>query len=496
MSKKVLVIGVDGGTWDALGPYIRDGVMPGLGRILDDGASGTLRSVIPAITPTAWVSFATGVNPGRHGCFNFVNMRSFGDFRPINASDIKAETVYETLAGNGYRCTVINLPVSYPPRIERTVITSHMTPGDDFVYPPELVDEVPSLERYEIGPKDAYPLARTVFPHDSDIIIDNEQARFNVARDLFVREWDFFFVLFSGSDWIQHRAFGEMMSGEGPKAEGARKYFEKLDGWISWFFENAEPETLRIIMSDHGFRMTRGTFAVNSWLEEEGFIKYLPGPSPEKEESAVLNMAFKGMPTPDTVKAPVAEASFAFKRSRATAWMVPVAKKVLKRSDRLWRLVSNEYHPDFADGTAYYFFPSIYVSEDRGNRDEIVDGVIRGLEDMDRRVGLFQGIARREDIYWGPYVGDAPSVLFIGPEYGCFAPRRKELLVDKPIPDHSKDGIFVVSGADGLSGNDHSASIMDICPTIVDWMGIEPPHRYDGESLLRRLRGRDAGEFG
>ena len=496
MSKKVLVIGVDGGTWDALGPYIRDGVMPGLGRILDEGASGTLRSVIPAITPTAWVSFATGVNPGRHGCFNFVNMRSFGDFRPINASDIKVETVYETLAGNGYRCTVINLPVSYPPRIERTVITSHMTPGDDFVYPPELIDEVPSLKDYKISPGGAYPLARTVFPHDSDLIVDNEQTRFNVARDLFAREWDFFFVLFSGSDWIQHRAFGEMMSGEGPKAEGARRYFEKLDGWISWFFENAEPGTLRIIMSDHGFRMTKGRFAANSWLQQRGLLKYLPGPGEDTEKGRMQNLAFRGMPYPDDVKAPVATASSAFKRNRLTSRVVPLVRKVVRRSPRLWRLVSDEYHPDFEHSDAFYYFPSIYVSEERDDRDRIVDDVIRGLKEMDEQHGLFEGIARREDIYWGPYVEDAPAVLFIGPEYGCFAPRRKELLVDKPIPDHSRDGIFVVSGADGLSGHDHSASILDICPTIVDWMGIEPPHRYDGESLLQRLRGREAGESG
>lgn len=482
--KKALVIGVDGGTWVALKPYINQGVMPGLGRILEESAHGVLKSVIPPITAPAWVSFATGVNPGRHGCFNFVNMRSFGDFRPINASDIKVETVYETLSGNGYRCTLVNLPVSYPPRIEKTLITGLMSMGDDFIYPPELRGEIPLLKEYKIIPEGLAGRVHSEFPRDSDLIIENEAVRFEVARELFDREWDFFFVLFSGADNIEHKVFAEMLIGEGPKAEGAREYFAKLDGWVTWFFDNAGPETLKIIMSDHGFRVCRGTLAVNAWLEESGYLEFVPGEDFSRMRSTVQK---KAMGQEKQLKSSVARVRDVVKGNRFTARLVPFFRRTAERSDILRGLVSGDLRPDYENSKAVCFFPGIYVREDMAGRERTISDLLDGLEVLNREYHLFSRACRREEIYWGPYIPLAPDIMLIDPNFRLFSGRRKKLFEASPIPWHDKDGIWVLSGPDGVAGKEFAASIMDICPTIIEWMSVEPPHPYDGKSILRRL---------
>jgi len=483
--RKVMVIGIDGGTWDALKPYIQEGLMPRLGGIVDGSAHGILKSVIPPVTAPAWVSFATGVNPGRHGCFNFVNMRSFGDFRPINASDIKVETFYETMVKNGYKCTLVNLPVSYPARIEGTVISSLLSMGDDFIHPPELIDEVPLLKQYRIMPQGLHLVAESRFPHDSDLITENEAIRFRAARELFKRQWDFFFVLFSGADWIQHRAFTEMMKGEGSKAEGARRYFAELDEWVGWFFDNAGEGTLKIIISDHGFRTLKGQFAVNPWLEDQGFLRYVQGRDEERHLSSAQRKVVGEKPRHEVPTGAAARVRNGLERSRATAWTVPVLRKVVRKApEGLRGLVASEYRPDFEHSRVYYSYFGFYIREDAGDAEATREKLMADLCRLDREYDLFKDVARREDIYWGPHVNDAPALVMIDPNYSSTDSRKTRLPIDCGGQYHSKDGILVIGAAGEFAGKTLDASLVDICPTILDWMNVEPPHRFDGKSLL------------
>ncbi|MGH9759761.1 MAG: alkaline phosphatase family protein, partial [Blastocatellia bacterium] len=75
MNKKVMFIGLDGATFDLLDPFINKGLMPNLKKLIQDGAKGLLETSIPPITPTAWVSWMTGKNPGKHGVFEFLLRR-------------------------------------------------------------------------------------------------------------------------------------------------------------------------------------------------------------------------------------------------------------------------------------------------------------------------------------------------------------------------------------------------------------------------------------
>ena len=74
-SNKMIVIGIDGGTFDVILPMIDQGQLPVLASLIKNGVRGELQSTIPTNTGPAWVSMMTGANPGKHGIFFFLGNR-------------------------------------------------------------------------------------------------------------------------------------------------------------------------------------------------------------------------------------------------------------------------------------------------------------------------------------------------------------------------------------------------------------------------------------
>ena len=94
---RVMIIGLDGADWSLLRGLFGDGAMPALKAFVEAGASATLESVLPANSMSAWTSFMTGVNPGKHSVFDFVR-RTKTPFQTFvtNSSSIRFPTIWET----------------------------------------------------------------------------------------------------------------------------------------------------------------------------------------------------------------------------------------------------------------------------------------------------------------------------------------------------------------------------------------------------------------
>ena len=77
----MIVIGLDGLEPSIVEPMLATGSLPHLRRLRDSGGSGRVATTSPAQTPVAWSTFATGVNPGGHGIFDFLR-RDPKNYRP------------------------------------------------------------------------------------------------------------------------------------------------------------------------------------------------------------------------------------------------------------------------------------------------------------------------------------------------------------------------------------------------------------------------------
>lgn len=141
----VLILGLDGATFDLMLPWIKEGHLPCLGRLVEKGAFSPLRSTIPPITPCAWSSFMTGKNPGKHGLFDFVEpLPDRHGFRFTNASARKGESVWGILSRRGHRVGVLNVPMTYPPEQLNGYCISGLDAPDEqcpYIFPDGLREE-------------------------------------------------------------------------------------------------------------------------------------------------------------------------------------------------------------------------------------------------------------------------------------------------------------------------------------------------------------------
>lgn len=128
--KKVLVIGLDGLEGSIVEPMLNAGELPNLAKLRADGGFGRVATTNPAQTPVAWSTFATGVNPGGHGIFDFLR-RDPGTYLPdigLNRYEQKnaflppkvvnlrrGVPVWQRLTEAGIGSTIVRCPCTYPP---------------------------------------------------------------------------------------------------------------------------------------------------------------------------------------------------------------------------------------------------------------------------------------------------------------------------------------------------------------------------------------------
>ncbi|MEM6794657.1 MAG: alkaline phosphatase family protein, partial [Acidobacteriota bacterium] len=81
---KTVVLGFDGADADLAARWMDEGLLPNLAKLRDEGTFRPLMPTIPSQTPVSWSTFATGLDPGSHGVFDFLK-RDPKNYRPALA---------------------------------------------------------------------------------------------------------------------------------------------------------------------------------------------------------------------------------------------------------------------------------------------------------------------------------------------------------------------------------------------------------------------------
>lgn len=128
--RKVIVVGMDGLDPSIAESMLRAGELPHLERLRRLGGYARLATTTPAQTPVAWSTFATGVNPGGHGIFDFLRRdpatylpdlslnryEQASALLPPKVVNLRGGTpIWEWLADHGIASTVLRAPATYPP---------------------------------------------------------------------------------------------------------------------------------------------------------------------------------------------------------------------------------------------------------------------------------------------------------------------------------------------------------------------------------------------
>jgi hypothetical protein len=125
---KLLLLGIDGATWQVLDPLLRAGKLPYLERLIARGTSGVLRSFEYSASPVVWTTIATGKMPAKHNIRDFL----------VSRRDLRAKQIWEILAEQGYKVGIFQYLVTWPPQaVDGFIVPGWLAP-DSAAHPSEL----------------------------------------------------------------------------------------------------------------------------------------------------------------------------------------------------------------------------------------------------------------------------------------------------------------------------------------------------------------------
>jgi predicted AlkP superfamily phosphohydrolase/phosphomutase len=508
--RKVLVIGLDGAPFELIQQWSESNDLPNLAKLIARGSFGVLRSTIPVHSPTAWSSFITGLNPGKHGVFDFVRREPASyQLRVIRADQIEADSLWRRLSRNGRRVGVINVPMTYPPEeVNGFLVTGLGTPDyTPYTYPPELSHRLDE-EGYRVNKRFFYR-ADMADEWLEDIFKVSERQAKATLKLMEQEPWDFFMVVFRNTDEICHFFWHHMDSSHPEHTPDAplryknaiRNFYHYIDDWVGKIVAQAGENTNIIVMSDHGAGPLYKDVFINEWLWQQGWLKL--------KDDVIRPSAFtRGMRTLGITRKKISDTLTRLHLHRLEVFI----KNTL--GDRIQVLPRDE-RPEFANAIdwrhtkAYSFgyYGQIFINlrgrepdgivEPGAEYDQLRQEIIASLNqlvDPEDDLPIVDKIYTKEELYHGPYLHDAPDLLAImrGFSYTSrkgyeFAQKRGDLF-RKPYTNetgsHRIEGILIASGPDIVAGQKlQSVDIQDLTPTLLHLLHCPIPAIMDGSVI-------------
>ncbi|MBI3654381.1 MAG: alkaline phosphatase family protein [Acidobacteria bacterium] len=506
MSKKVLFIGLDGSTFDVLDPLMQQGLMPRLQRFIEDGVRSPLETTIPPITPTAWVSFATGTNPGKHGIFEFL-LRRKGSGKlpdmPVSARVRDGLPFWDILGNQGKPAIVTNMPVTYPPTMTNGVmVADFLTPRgrSDFTFPESLRQEIEA----QFGEYQLY-ITEVYTPGNVDKILDQlfAELEYKTKVNLYLMQnypWEIYVTHYWSTDRFQHELW-HLLDQTHPffdqKEHDAHigrinEYWSAVDATLGQLFDAIGDDTTVFMGSDHGFGPIKKFLCFNVWLLNEGLL-VLKRDALTRFKKALFRLGL----TPDlayrsAMKLGLAHLRLSVGVSNRSSLMKLANSLMLSLDDVDWsRTVA------FSKGNYGQMFINLKGREEHGivepgaEYERVLQDLttrLKQLTDPETREPLIGDIWRREDLYSGAHTDESPDLQFLPTDMTNKPLGTLDLTSNKFITpvygnsgDHRMHGIMIGRGPDLQKGlRFHTARIIDYAPTILHAFGAEIPADMDG----------------
>lgn len=509
MTKKVLFIGLDGATFDLLDPLMDRGLMPRLKRFIDEGVRGPLETTIPPITPTAWVSWMTGKNPGKHGVFEFLLRRKGSGAlpdMPVNSQSRDGLPFWDLLGQMGRSAIVTNMPCTYPPMMVNGVMVSDfLTPRGrrDFTYPASLLEEIET----RFGPYELY-ITEVYTPGNVDKILNQlfTEIEYKTKVNRYLMDnypWDVFATHYWSADRFQHELW-HLVDESHPffdrkehdaHIDRIHQYWQAVDSMFGELFDAAGEDTTVYVGSDHGFGPIKKFLCFNVWLIEQGLLVL------KRDAMTLFKRAlFKLGLTPDlayrsAMKLGLAHLRLSVGVTNRSKLMSLANVLMLSLEDVDWsRTVA------FSKGNYGQIFINLKGREANGivgpgaEYESVMLQVIdklKALIDPETNQPLIGPVWRREDLYSGPHSEESPDIQFLPSDMTNKPLGTLDLTSKKFITavygnsgDHRMHGILLGRGPELRRGvRIEGARIIDYAPTILHSFGVEIPRDMDGRVL-------------
>jgi predicted AlkP superfamily phosphohydrolase/phosphomutase len=508
--KRVLVIGLDGGTFDLIDPWVLEGYLPNLAHLMSNGCRGRLASTLQPLSAPAWTTFMTGVNQGQHGVYDFVRRREGSyNLEVTNASIIAAPTVFDLLGHFGHRVVAVNVPYTFPPHpVNGVLFSGPFAPVADasLVYPPALGETLMDLvDDYFITPEYDQGAPAPLSKYLSDLK-RGLMYRHQIAAHLMDTEpWDLFVVVFVATDRVGHSFWHCMTASDNDPyvrfRHAIRDVYQSADAAIGSLLERVDKDTVVIVLSDHGFGPLHRVVNLNRWLAEAGYLCFKPSQSRSmgRWQARLINRlvnVYRRMPPSlrvgfrsrlgaqrfQQIKGDVESALFAsaVEWSRTRAYALGAGGKIYLN------VAGREPEGIVQPGTEYETL-----------RNELAD-VLAAMQDPETGQCIVLRVWRREELYHGSLLDQAPDLIIEWADYRYWGRGRYDIWAAPVFEDrrtmdyselpltgtHQPDGILIINGPDVKTGSEiEGAQLADLTPTMLRILGLPVPAYMDGAVL-------------
>ncbi len=518
MTARALAIGLDGLDLGVVEQFGAER-LPNLHRVMSHGAYAALESVKPPATLPNWTTFLTGVDPARHGVFDFTTRRGY-QVRFTAGTAREAPTIFQRLDRLGFRCACLSFPATWPPeRLARGVFVSGwdapvaFEADRSFMWPPSLYDE--TLTRFGTPTFDDIDEFHADAPGWIDRLPDALQQRIakkeRWARWLLDRqEWDLFAVYFGESDTASHYLWAHH-DPESPRRPtgtssdqraGLLSVYRALDQTVGRLIEAAGSQVEITVLSDHGSGGSSDkVLYLNRLLAENGLLLFKPrklcGGAWLKE------LALRRLPPR------LRERVFRL----GNAWLPSRLESHVR-----FGAIDMERTTAFSDELNY--FPGIYLNM-AGREPE---GIVRQDQKQETILSIraallavrdpwtgrpvFRDVVRREELFEGPYLERAPDLLLdlhldegytynLMPSAGAPDERGAWRLLTaeeklgkkgRSLPgSHRSHGFLAIGGPRVRSVGRIEAHIADVTATLLARLDVAVPSSFQGRVLWKAL---------
>jgi predicted AlkP superfamily phosphohydrolase/phosphomutase len=501
---RTLVIGLDAACATVF-DRLPEGTVPTLRSVFETGVQGPLTSQLPPWTPSAWPSMYTGMNPGKHGIFDFLTFEGY-DWDVVNATHCRERPLWELLDRHGYRSVVVNAPVTHPPSaFDGALVPGYMAPESPECHPPGLFAELEDA----IGPYPIYPAdGKDGKAYESTVAARG--AAFRYLADRF--DPDFGFLQFQATDTVFHDRPDDW--------ETIERIYAAVDSEVEQVLDRCDPDTV-FVVSDHGMGPLSGVeFRVNDWLAERGDVRTVSGGEGMPAWSTVRDNELKGdRASADTGPMRVWHElagygdgalrglAGAAARAGVTSQRVGDALARIGLRDAVAEAVpasvvrQGAEQVDFRNSTAYVrsrtecgIRLNLAGREPDGvvpasDYDTVRADLIEALREVRTPDGdrLFEAVLPREAVFHGPKTEGAVDVVTVpnGFEHFLSATIRGSPFGPPTEPWNHKMAGIVAARGEGIDTDASlaGATLFDVAPTVLSTFGVPADERMDGGCL-------------
>jgi len=486
--KKVFLVVLDGATFDPIKAGIKKGMLPTFKKLIENGVSGINKSTFPPSTCPAFDSLITGMEPDKVGIPGFLcrKCNSYDYTLSYLLKRPKAKPIWTILSENGKKVCIINVPTSYYPydKINGVFIPGWITCKWE-TFPPTLKEDLDKLVGgYEIDLKNEG--AQDVFLITKDNLIRNvyriTEKHYRVANYLLKKcDWNFFMVVFVGTDRLQHKIWQDK--------HAILAYYARIDQVISDLIGNLDDGTTIFVISDHGFGPLDFQFNLQDWLAKLKLLRLKKGR--KSIYLKIIRRSFEIIRTFSLDKVIVK-----LLHPRLITIIEKQRRGVIEDYWKLGNIIdwsqTKAYGSGIIPGTVGFININLKGREPNGIVEpsefvKLKECIIEELKKLCRNRALMVEFPIKDEMY-NMYADEKPDIVFYINQFRCYVNYTfgNTKIFSRPYSNsswHTPNGIFIAFGNDIKNGEKLDTNIIDFTPTILHILRAPIPASMDGRVL-------------